>query len=186
MIKVPRYLGTYLIVMAFFGLTIFTVIYRPKLSMPPTKEAGLPDFSFEDVIVSHIYDGDLVWEVESDSAAIYKENNVVNMYDAQGDIYENDKPAVRFQAPVARIFMHESDMELSDATAEFYLETKKVTLFSKVLNWYAEVKQFVGREYVKVETEDIELVGEAFHVDIPVQRMKVAQNAKASIEVREE
>lgn len=185
MIKMPRYIGTYLIVMAFFGLTLFTVIYQPKLSTPPVKEEGLPDFSFEDVIVSHIYDGDLIWELESDSAAIHKKDNVVRMYDAKGDIFEGAKPAVHFRSPLAKIYMHESDMELMDADAEFFLETKKVVLFSKVLNWYAEVKQFVGREYVKVKTNDIVLVGEAFHVDIPVKRMRVAQNAKASIKVVE-
>lgn len=183
--RLPRYIGTYMIVMAFFGLTLFTVVYQPKLSSPPKKQTGLPDFSFEDVIVSHIYDGDLIWEVESNSAAIFKEDNVVHMFEAKGDIYENAKPAVHFNAPVAKIFMHESDMELSDANAEFYLETKKVNLFSKVLNWYAEVKQFVGREYVKVKTDDIVLVGQSFHVDIPVKRMKVSGKAKASIEIRE-
>lgn len=174
-----------MIVISFFALTLFSVIYQPKLSSPPLKEEGLPDFSFEDVIVSHIYDGDLVWELESDSADIRKEDNVVHMYDAKGEIYEGEKPAVNFEAPLAKIYMHESDMEMQDAHAEFFLETKRVTLFSNVLNWYAEVKQFVGRDYVKVKTDGIELVGEAFHVDIPVKRMKVAQNAKASIEVIE-
>lgn len=174
-----------MIVIAFFALTLFTVVYQPTLIAPPIKEEGLPDFSFEHVVVSHIYDGDLIWELESDSADIRKDDNVVRMYEAKGEIYEDAKPAVHFQAPIAKIYMHESDMELSDANAQFFLETKRVELFSKVLNWYAEVKQFVGHEYVSVKTDDIELVGEAFHVDIPVKRMKVAQNAKAKIEVKE-
>lgn len=163
----------------FFLLIAFVLIYEPSLTLLKPKKSSQPDFSFEDVTVTYIYDGELKWELESEYAELDKASDRVFMTEAVGDIFSDGKKSVAFEAPEARLTLGNSDMELSDSVAEFFINEKSVYLKSKILNWFSEKNIFVGQHKVELSSEGMTLKGKYLTVDVDTKKMKMTKDAKA-------
>lgn len=176
-------LGLTLILVAFSLLLLFVTVYEPRLNIPKIPTKKLPDFSFEEVRISHIDDGVIKWQLDSKLASIDKIDAKVDMVSAEGQIYDDEKLVVSFKAPEVVMGMDASDMTLKKAKTQFYLENRVIYLNSEVLQWYSSMKQFVGTKGVEVVSDGIRLTGHSFRVDVPIQKMTIESDAEADLEL---
>jgi hypothetical protein len=171
----------YAFLACFFLLISFVMLYEPNLNLPKITQSNNADFMFEAVIVSHIFDGELKWELESRYAEIDKVRDRIMMEDAEGGIFGDGARIVKFKAPETYIKLGDSNMELKKAVAQFFYNEKVVFLKSHVLHWLSEKKQFVGKKSVEVKSDGFVLKGRHLFVDVESKKMVVTDHAKATV-----
>jgi LPS export ABC transporter protein LptC len=165
----------------FFLLVSFVMIHEPKLNLSKAKKGIQPDFTFETVTISHIYDGELTWELESQYAEIDKASGKILMDNAVGDIFSNGTKIVNFDAPKARIKLDDSNMELKDSVSQFFMDDEVVLLRAKLLHWFSEKKTFIGEKSVSLTSGVLNLKGRYLTVDLDTKKMVMTNHAKATI-----
>jgi LPS export ABC transporter protein LptC len=171
----------YLLVLLLFALIIIWSYTEPNIDQPKIK-IDLPDFSFENVIVSKIEDGIITVELDAKYAEIDKKTKTTKFKNCFGTFYKNSEPALTFFAPTSELDMNNSNMELYDATADIKTENNILNLKSDHLSWQADSQTFVGQSYTQIKYDNITLDGEYFHVNIPIRKIILSHNCHAEIE----
>jgi LPS export ABC transporter protein LptC len=168
------------IVLAFVIITVLA-LKDPKIQ-EHKKKKNLPDFAFENVIITQLYDGKAVWELCSQTAQIDKKKDKAFLQNVELDLYKENKTVVHMTSEAANLSIADTDMEFSQASANFALDDREVKLKAKKLLWQAESQKFIGKEKVNIQSGAINLSGTHFFADIPVKTMVVSGKGQAIIE----
>jgi LPS export ABC transporter protein LptC len=169
-----------IVIVAFISLVIFS-LREPEFYFPK-KKGPQPDFAFENVMISQIENGHIMMEINAKYAEINKMNNEALLKKLDGTFFQKDNPTLTLSAPVATLNIDSSDMELSNATANFLLENKNIQLKASTLLWKSKPQLFIGKENIQIKTGYMKISGEYFKVNIPVRKMILAENCKAIID----
>jgi len=163
----------------------FVVLYKPKLFIPPVKAANLPDFLFEDVTISRINNGKLVWELESAKASVSKADQKVVLDGVKGDFLTLKDAPISFNSKSADYFMDDPKLSMKYAVATIKYEDDPITLHAETLVWSEKSNELIGQGGIKIVSPKIDLYGETFVVNIPAQRIKINHKAHADIRFKE-
>ena len=174
-------LGLLLTVFFVGSFLIFVSFFQPHLPVTPDNDTQLPDFSFEDVIVSHIDNGQLQWQVEAKSASIHKLEDEINMKELKGCIFDRGKKVVQFKAETADMKMNQSDMILHESESELYIEKEAILIKTDQLSWFSDQRSFLGEGAVRLVSTFMTMNGAFFEASLPLKTMRVYDAASARI-----
>ena len=167
--------------LCFLCFLIFVGFYKPTLDLGKYSLEHLPDFSFEDVEISQLVDGELKWQLQSSYAEIMKKDNYATLKDSHGKIYDNKKEIIRFDSMSAKVSLKDSTMSLDYAKAQFLMYDDRVELYADILIWNPKRKQFVGHNNIILKSALAVLYGDYFYVDVPFKLLKVNKNSRAEV-----
>ncbi|MCP4051342.1 MAG: LPS export ABC transporter periplasmic protein LptC [bacterium] len=183
MIKINKYLKllqNLLIITVFVFIVMFS-LKEPQIRLIEKKGKN-PDFIFENVKISKIDMGEKVWKISSKYLQIDRGSNTALLDEVDGDLFKDEKLFVKIKSVRAKIELDKDDMELQKASAKFILEDRLVFLKANDLCWFSAQERFSGKGNIEMRSNNIKLSGDHLYVDIPLQKMIVADNALAVID----
>lgn len=163
------------------GLVYYVSIFEPNIDLPEVVTDDRPDFSFDDVVITHIEDGNLVWEIQSNYAEIDKKDKTIQLKRVAGIVFQDDKKQVSFNAPSALLGMDQSDMILEEPKAVVSLPNQDVNVRTQVLLWKAAEKMFYGSGGVEIFSDYMRVTGRRLTVDVVRQNIKITEQGFAEI-----
>jgi LPS export ABC transporter protein LptC len=126
-----------------FFLILVTIIYFVFLYdikfMNKDMDSTLPDFSFENIVVSHFNDGKLESEFISDKATIYRKSNQINLFETQGAFFLDELTTVRFNSSSMMYNLNKSNIYMEDPYLVYLSDKSPVWLHSEQL--YYDLKK---------------------------------------------
>ena len=171
----------YSILFVLVALVFYVSNYEPNINLPEVVTEDRPDFSFEDVIVSQIDNGELIWEIHSNYAEINKSDKKVRLRKVQGKIFDNDKRIVTFNSPTAELGTDDSGMVLNNPKAIVYLPTQQLNIRTKNLVFNSTSRVFEGVGGVEVTTTYMRITGKRLMVDTQTKKIRIIEDAFAEI-----
>lgn len=160
--------------------------FEPKLNLAPPKEEGLPDFSFEGVLITEVHNGDVLWQVFSDEASIFDEENYIQLDHSHGSVFENEREIVAFKAPLGLFYLSDNQLSLTDAESVLYFETNTMNIEAKELNWDLTQQEMIGEGLVFVQSDLITLSGETLYLDYHHNKVRLVNDVAATVNIKEE
>jgi len=147
------------------GFFLFVLTFEPTLNLAPEKEEGLPDFSFEDVDITEIEDGVMLWNVQAKKASIYENDNTIRLQESEGDVFENARKTVHFKAPLGRFSIDDESLYLIDAETVVFFPENTMNVNAHELTWNLKTNDMIGEGIVLVESNVISISGDRINVD---------------------
>ena len=140
-----------------------------------------PDFEFEDVVITHVSNGEKVFSIEASNAEIYKKTEQLLLHNIFGVIYENDKASLLFESPTGFFDMMKQDINLSD-TQSLFVQTDYVTvLMMDNLNWNAQNFKGIGDGNVSISNKQFSITSDKVIFDIYNKEIKLDSNIQAML-----
>lgn len=165
----------------FIAFLLFVVFYKPTFNISPKKAENLPDFLFEDVTISRVNNGELIWELQSVEASVDKKEATIYLETVQGDILNLKGVPISFFSRSAVYRMDSSFLVLKMATANIHYQEEAVLLVANRLVWSENSERLIGKEGVRVFSNHIDLSGGSFEVNIPQQKVQIRHLAHADV-----
>jgi LPS export ABC transporter protein LptC len=179
-----RFFGIYSFIFFFILILFFSIFFSPTLTTVLKKKEGLPDFSFEDVRITHIDNENIMWELKAGYATISKDSGRVLLRESEGTIFQEKRPYIVFDSDSASMDLFGSDITMNKAHVEFNFNEAPLFLDAHTVFWNSEREQFKGQKEVVIRTKDIELRGEVLDINIPRKKLSVKKQANARIELK--
>jgi LPS export ABC transporter protein LptC len=180
-IKQNKMVVVNIVILLLFISIVMLALKKPRVIQHHKKEA--PDFVFEDVVITQLYNGEPVWEMHSEKAQIDKKSDQALLENVNLDLFKNLESVIQLQSLTASLNINETDMYFKDASANFVLEdsSKVIKLKASKLWWFADLQKFIGKEEVNIDSDGINLSGTRFSAEIPIRKMIVSGKGKALI-----
>ena len=162
-------------------MVVFMALKPAKVKQHYKKEQ--PDYFFEDVVITQLFNGEQVWEMRSAKAQIDKKSEQVLLENIDLDLFKNLKSVVQMQSLSASMNMSDTDIYFEKASANFVLEgtNKAIGIKADTLLWLADSQKFIGKENVKIISNRMSLSGTDFTADLPIRKIVVSGSGKALI-----
>jgi len=151
----------------------------PEITDLPEKKRGLPDFRFEDIVISEFDSGNSVWEINARQAHLYRDSDNSFLKGVAGTVYDDDKEIIAFEAPKAELNLNKSILRLIDVVASIKFDTLETNIKADELIWDGEKQSFEGRGQVQIESELGLMKGDYFLVSIPIRKIRLESNSEA-------
>jgi LPS export ABC transporter protein LptC len=188
MIQIPCFCKHNKMVLLSFSVLIFlifVVTFEPNLNLAPPKEEGLPDFSFEDVLITEIDEGVVTWQVHASKASLFDSDNHIKLEQSVGDVFEGERKIVSFKSPLGTYSLESALLHLEEAESDVYFENRDVNVNAGTMEWDFNRREMSGEGIVLVESEFMSLAGEALSVDYETNTIKLFGNVNAMIRTEE-
>ena len=166
------------IIVLFLG---FVITFEPEIPRIPEKEEGLPNFSFEQVLITEINDGDILWQINAEKASIFEETQEIDLRESSGDVFEDNQKIVSFQSPFALYSIGESIMTWKDAVSMLYFESKQVHVNAKQIKWNVAEQIMLGNHVELRDSNNLFVSGQRFSIDYEKNIIKLNGNVFADI-----
>ena len=127
-------ISTWLFFLILATIIYFVFFYDIKF-MTKNIDSDLPDFSFENIVVSHFNDGKLESEFKSDKATIYRNSNQINLFETQGAFFLDEINSVRFNSSSMSYNLTDFNIDMQDPYLVYLSDKSPVWLNSKKLNY---------------------------------------------------
>lgn len=163
----------------------FVLTFEPEIPEIPEKEQGLPDFSFENVLITEINDGDILWQINAEQASIFEENQKIDLRHSSGDVFEEGEKIVSFQSPFALYSIHDSVMTWRDAISVLFFDTKQVHINAKYVNWNVLHRYMEGNQVELRDSNNLFVSGQRFSIDYENNNIKLNGDVFADITPKE-
>jgi LPS export ABC transporter protein LptC len=164
----------------FFVVIILFCITAPKIETFHSKKTK-PDFLFENVKMYQIDNGKTIWEIASEQAKIYKDQNKAFLVNIKCKMFQNKKVISNIKSPQAHIRLDNSDLELWHPLAKFNINQDIVLVKAKKLLWYAQPQTFIGDQDIYISSGPIEIFGDHLKVNLKRKTIKIKKNCLAFI-----
>ncbi|MBT5955034.1 LPS export ABC transporter periplasmic protein LptC [bacterium] len=165
------------------GISFVAFVYMffsaPEITDLPEKKRGLPDFRFEDIVISEFDSGNSVWEINARQAHLYRDSDNSFLKGVAGTVYDDDKEIIAFEAPKAELNLNKSILRLIDVVASIKFDTLETNIKADELIWDGEKQSFEGRGQVQIESELGLMKGDYFLVSIPIRKIRLESNSEA-------
>jgi LPS export ABC transporter protein LptC len=167
----------------FTGVAFIAFVYlffsSPEVTDLPGKKGGLPDFRFEDIIISEFDSGKAVWEINATHAHLYRDSETSFLRGVEGTVYSDEKELVVFKAPSAELNLNKSILKLLNVVASINFDTLTTIIRADELVWDGAKQSFEGSGQVQIESELGVMKGDYFLVSIPFRKIRIESNSKA-------
>lgn len=160
---------------------LFVNYYKPKIDLGSYNSDHLPDFSFEEVLISQLVDGEMKWQLQADYAEIVKGNDQAKLSNSTGVIYSDGEDIIQFRSKEAEVELHSSSMRLNQAHADFKISDDVVALSADNILWNPDEKQFIGTNNIVLRSDLATVYGDYFYVNVPFKILKVSKNSRAKV-----
>lgn len=164
-------------------LSLFVTFVEPALDLPSMKDENLPDFSFEDVQMTQFDNGVQQWFISAKKADVISKKDLVLFSETSGNIFSVNGDEIIFDASTINYLIQDKQMNFEVASLNFLIGEKQFELFSNHLNWDYDRNQFLGSNGVKIKNEDVEILGDRFMADLPIEKLNVSTKVRARLKV---
>lgn len=134
--KIDFKFWTPFVLFSFFVLLIlFIYFFYPVRALTDVKRRGENGFVFEDVRISHFYDSELLFELESRHARVDYSSQGIFLLGCQGQFFQNSDSVFQFQSPKAVFNLNANSLLLEKGKFQFLLQGVPAVLLSNQVYW---------------------------------------------------
>jgi hypothetical protein len=116
--------------------------------------------------------------LQSEKAAIYKDQHTIDMDIVSGDVYHNFSPIIRFIASKSSYDITKNNILFHRINIEF-LSKPKFYLKSELLMLDPDQGLLIGYKQNKINTNFLEITGDYLHLNLISKKIKIQKHAKA-------
>ena len=160
---------------------IFISLYEPPKTFSE-KDQSLPDFTFENVTISELENGDLKWEISAESASIYKDNTTLHMSNVSGNFLNKNSPII--------FSSEEGDLAYNNPTS-FVLYNSSVTLNLKenLFNFkshtlHISAESLFGDKGNTITSQGLILSSNKLKLNLSEKKLYIYENARAIFQTK--
>ncbi len=164
-------------------ITIFASFFELRLPIQPSSESLEADFSFEGVNISFYENEELAWQLESESAKIYRDEGYSRFEEVNARFRKNYDFTVGIRAESAKILLTNGNISFFTVTANFIIKNEPVQIIANELEWHSEEKAFLGYKDIRLTSEYGNMSGEKLKMSVPMKNFVLYQHGKAQISV---
>lgn len=125
-------ISTWLFFLILVTIVYFVFFYDIKF-INKQDVSDLPDFTFENIVVSHFNDGELESEFKSDKATIYRKSNEINLFETQGAFFLDKLNSVRFNSSSMTYYLDDFNIHMTNPHLVYLSEKSPVWMHSEQL-----------------------------------------------------
>jgi hypothetical protein len=167
-----------------FALIFYVVFFVDiDLTQWAPKEDDVPDFKFENVIISHVNNGVVEMELNASSATIYRDSNKVHLKTAKGVFYFGAGDFFLLDSPSADYDMLTQAMQLEDASMAYLNQGTPLWVYSKWLQWNPEGQEIISETDSDLYFRDMKIKTRYLKLDLAENKMYLDDRPEMLMEV---
>ena len=176
--KLSVYILSFFLLLILYMVFFYDITYETR----PLKDTSLPDFEFENVVISHFNDGELEFEVSANRALIYKDSNLLQLDTFSGVRGVTHNHFIRFVANSGGFNLLSSELTLNDSYLIFNYFFDYTWMYSKKMVWNSLTKQLYSTSNTTVDHQNYVIKTTNMRYD--VDRAKLYLNDYPNINIR--
>tara|TARA_E500000178_G_scaffold340243_1_gene382719 strand:+ start:332 stop:907 length:576 start_codon:yes stop_codon:yes gene_type:complete len=157
-------------------IVFFTFTINPDRFLLKQQPPNSPDFHFKEVKITHIDNGQKIFNLEAQEAFIYKENNSFELNQIFGEIYDNETIRLLIEAPKGNLNLAESSIQLDNAKSVYISESSPIALQMDSLDWELASFVGVGLGNVRILNDSFSMKSDQIMFDLKKEKLKIKDN----------
>lgn len=165
-----------------FGIIFYVVFfYAVDIYQPTPKSENTPDFSFENIRVSHIYNGNIEMEVYSEKAVIHKGTDLVSFEESHGTLFYEVGQSLLFEASSVNYDLESSSLMFAIPYFVNVTERLPVWFSSEKAYWNSRSQRVTLKGHSKIYYDSMVTEAGSLDFDMKDQMVYVTQKPYISI-----
>lgn len=175
-----RYIFFLISAVVLIAISLTDPSIRPWVFAPK----DLADFTFTDLTIQQLDNGEMTWEVYADSAEIFNAKKRVDMTTVKALLFDKGHTTTTIHSPTATMSLDMSDIVLSDSpVATFNMNNIDYRVDSNRLRYVPAKQQFFGAGDIALTSPSLKMTGERFELDLTKQTFDIYEDSHATLTI---
>ncbi|MDA1352873.1 MAG: hypothetical protein O3A01_00190 [bacterium] len=173
---------TYALILSGFTALLLFVVHPPNIVDLKITPFNKPDYSFQNVTISLIEDGNPTWEIDAQYAAIDKKKALTTLQTVTGNIFSNDsKKVFHFTSPVSTYHLNKQEMKINLPETIIYAAQDPIYLSCDTITWSPQKNTLEGVGNIITRYKNTVMKSRKFSAELPIKN--IAFSGKASMTI---